>query len=229
MNQQAHQQAHQTASPKIYLVKIPKWLAQKNGILMEMVGEIEFETAKAIKVKLHGISTPTDFCRHCGRKLTHPVSVLYGIGPICGGHFHLPPAPMEEILEAIKEKVEAISYEGFLPKSKVTWEEYHPEPETPAEEPKVPMIEIRKLRFIIDNIHMVEWEIPADGNITQTLVDFLTNQSNYPKDYFPLTASSNIKIEDLGTYQIPVEPEDEDLPEFFAGGVNWGEYPDHEY
>lgn len=98
-------------------IYLKKWIAQEKGVPRELRVEIQRETQKAILVKGHAVATPTSNCRVCGRQLTHPVSVLYGIGPECGQHFHIP--QNEEDVEKIRSMIEAIEFEGWLPKSQV--------------------------------------------------------------------------------------------------------------
>ena len=96
-------------------VYLRQWFARKIGTPRELEVQVTAETDKAYKVKGRAIATPTDTCRHCGRKLTHPVSVLYGIGPECGKHYHIPQE--EQDVERIREMITSIKYEGWIPKS----------------------------------------------------------------------------------------------------------------
>jgi hypothetical protein len=107
-------------------IKVKQWMTRvdKNPVpCREMAGEIVRETAKAVLVKLHGLLQPSDTCLHCGRELTHPVSLLYGIGPVCGKHFHINPlsseAELMEKYEEMKAKMAAVKWEGWLPKSSI--------------------------------------------------------------------------------------------------------------
>jgi hypothetical protein len=87
------------------------------------VREVVRESAKAIFVKLQGYLEPSSTCLHCGRSLTHPVSLLYGIGPVCGGHFHINPCASEEELERryeeMKRQMASVTWEGWLPKGHI--------------------------------------------------------------------------------------------------------------
>lgn len=103
-----------TRQARIY---IKQWFARKIGTPRELQVVIKHETERAYLVKGHALATPTTRCRHCGRRLTHPVSVLYGIGPECGKHYHIPRNP--EDVEAIRKMIEQIEYEGWIPKSAV--------------------------------------------------------------------------------------------------------------
>ena len=114
IRRRAELQPPETRQVRIYL---RQWLARKIGTPRELQVTVERETQKAYLIKGHALATPTTRCRHCGRKLTHPVSVLYGIGPECGRHYHIPSNP--EDVEAIKAMLEAIEYQGWVPKSGV--------------------------------------------------------------------------------------------------------------
>lgn len=96
---------------------------EENPVPMRtMVGYIEKETPKAIFVHLHGQPEPSSTCLHCGRTLTHPVSLEYGIGPICGQHFHIPNVSMETVMEhyeEIRQRLAGVKWSGWLPKSKI--------------------------------------------------------------------------------------------------------------
>ena len=101
-----------TKTVKIY---IRQWFARKIGTPRELQVVIKHETDKAYLVEGNAVATPTNTCRHCGRHLTHPVSVLYGIGPECGKHYHIP--RNSEDVEAIRALLQEIKYEGWIPKS----------------------------------------------------------------------------------------------------------------
>jgi len=93
-----------------------------------MVGEVLEETRGMYKMRLHGRPEPSDYCLHCGRVLNHPVSVLYGIGPKCGEHYHINPLGSEEalreVMEEIKQKLAAVTWEGWIIKSAIeSWDE----------------------------------------------------------------------------------------------------------
>lgn len=98
-------------------IYIKQWFARKIGTPRELQVTIKHETERAYLIKGYALATPTNTCRHCGRRLTHPVSVLYGIGPECGKHYHIPQHP--EDVEAIRKMIEQIEYEGWIPKSAV--------------------------------------------------------------------------------------------------------------
>lgn len=107
-------------------IKVKQWITRVDANPVpcrEMVGLVERETAKAVLVSLHGFLAPSDTCLHCGRELTHPVSLLYGIGPVCGKHFHVNPlssaAELERSYDEMKQKMAAVTWKGWLPKSAI--------------------------------------------------------------------------------------------------------------
>lgn len=111
---------------KEYLIKVRQWLTRKdtNPIPMRtMKAVVLMETNRAMQVRLSGHLTPSSNCNHCGRTLTHPVSLLYGLGPVCGGHFHINPVGSEEELQRrydeMQKKMEKVVWEGWIPKSQV--------------------------------------------------------------------------------------------------------------
>lgn len=84
------------------------------------------ETRGMFMVTCSAVPLASSVCMRCGRKLTHPVSRLYGIGPECGGHAHINPFETEEELYANLEKVTStlsqITWAGWIIKSAI--EEY---------------------------------------------------------------------------------------------------------
>jgi uncharacterized protein YlzI (FlbEa/FlbD family) len=100
-----------------------KW---NNGVPMPfrvMKGLVLRETRGMVYMSCHGVPMKTDSCMACGRRLTHPVSRLYGIGPECGQHYHVNPFSTEEELYAalddIKKKLQEVTWEGWIIKSAV--------------------------------------------------------------------------------------------------------------
>lgn len=89
-----------------------------------MKGKILEETKGMYKMQLTGVWVEgSHTCMRCMRKLTNPISQMYGIGPECGGHFYIAePKSVEEfklMKEEIKAKIEAIKWTGWLPKSAI--------------------------------------------------------------------------------------------------------------
>jgi len=110
-----------------------------------MFGYSTNESDRGIYMVLRGKPEPSNVCLHCGKVLNHPVSVLYGIGPTCGKHFHINPLESEEALkeamESIKAKLNDIVWEGWLPKDHITWEETGKLVELPKEEEEPKKVE----------------------------------------------------------------------------------------
>ena len=107
-------------------ITVRQWLTRKADRpipMRTMEATVLGETAKAVHVKLKGFLAPSSTCNHCGRRLTNKVSLLYGIGPICGGHFHINPLGSEEelneVYEDMKRKMDSVVWQGWIPKSQI--------------------------------------------------------------------------------------------------------------
>lgn len=83
-------------------------------------------TAKGVYMKLRAKPAPSRVCMKCNKTLEHPVSLLYGLGPECGKHFHENPMTdkeLETFYERLKESMKEIRWEGWLPINHITIEE----------------------------------------------------------------------------------------------------------
>lgn len=98
------------------------WNGGKEMPFRIMYGNILEETKTMIKMKLFADITKSDYCIKCGRPLTNEVSKLYGLGPECGQHYYINPLTEEEFekyREAIKNKLNNIIWEGWIPKNAI--------------------------------------------------------------------------------------------------------------
>lgn len=105
-----------------------KWNNDKPMPLTVMRGSIEKETRGMYYMKLNGKAEPTSVCMCCGKKLTNPVSRLYGVGPDCGDRIGLIRIETEqearEKWEEISKYLASISWEGWVIKSAIKeWKE----------------------------------------------------------------------------------------------------------
>lgn len=100
-----------------------KWNDDKPMPLVIMKGYILDETPGMYKMELSATPEPSSVCFHCGRKLTNPVSILYGIGPECGGHYGINPLGSKEALDAemdnIRRKMKQLDWSGWITKSSI--------------------------------------------------------------------------------------------------------------
>lgn len=100
-----------------------KWNQGHPMPMRVMVGTILKETAGMYKMKLWAKPMPASVCMVCGRTLTHPVSLHYGIGPECGKHFHINPYETEEELQAeyehLRDMMANIVWEGWVIKKAI--------------------------------------------------------------------------------------------------------------
>lgn len=93
--------------------------------LRVMRGRVLSETRGMVYMELRACPLKTDFCMKCGKPLTHPVSRLYGLGPECGGHYHINPFNTEEELQAaiqeVRQKLSSVTWTGWIAKSGVEY------------------------------------------------------------------------------------------------------------
>ena len=93
--------------------------------LRVMKGRVLSDTRGMVYMELRACPVQTDFCMKCGKPLTHPVSRLYGLGPECGGHFHINPFNTEEELEAaiqeVRQKLNNVTWTGWIAKSGIEY------------------------------------------------------------------------------------------------------------
>lgn len=126
---------------KTYRFKVGEWARRECSLPTYFVGRVLAESAKAVYVYGRGPSEPMSVCCQCGRKLTHPVSILVGIGPECGGHYWdesvLGPYGMtEEHVERLRQMVRDIRVDGWIPKTQVReMEPTEDEISTPTDHP----------------------------------------------------------------------------------------------
>jgi hypothetical protein len=94
-----------TNKKEIYRIEVRKYMTEKSSPdfdfmmkynndlpmpLRRMYGEILEETKGMYKMRLHArAERNASSCSHCMRELTHPISMIYGIGPICGEHGYM--------------------------------------------------------------------------------------------------------------------------------------------
>lgn len=124
-----------------YIVRVKRWMTQQTtddrfdfmrhwnkNVPMPfrvMRGRVLSETRGMVYMELKACALKTDYCMKCGRPLTHPVSKLYGLGPECGGHYHINPFNTEEELQSaiqeVRHKLNEITWTGWIAKSGVEY------------------------------------------------------------------------------------------------------------
>src|SRR5690606_8138241 len=114
-------------------VRVPVWWAQQHDCATEMVGDIVDETAQAIRFRGRIPAIRRTHCLRCGRELTHPVSLIVGIGPFCAEKLGIDRSryevlPPEDVARLLGE----IVVDLWIPKSVVTIDGQRPQPVAPA-------------------------------------------------------------------------------------------------
>lgn len=94
-----------------------KFNGNKPMPMRTMVGTVDKETRGMLHMKLHGQGLATITCMRCGRNLTHPVSRHYGIGPECMSKLGFV-CDIDDV-DTIKEKLQDVSWEGWVIKSAI--------------------------------------------------------------------------------------------------------------
>lgn len=108
-----------------------KWLTEAGGFHQEynkgvaipmrvMCGQIvkKSSSGRMAYIEVHGKPEPSVKCLHCNRKLTNEVSMLYGIGPVCGQHFYKHPftgTEIEHFISMIRAALKATTWSGWVP------------------------------------------------------------------------------------------------------------------
>ena len=124
-----------------YIVRVKRWMTQQTTDdsfdfmrhwnqnipmpLRVMRGRVLSETRGMLYMELRACPLKTDYCMRCGKPLTHPVSKLYGLGPECGGHYHINPFETEEELQSaiqeVRRKLNEVTWSGWIAKSGVEY------------------------------------------------------------------------------------------------------------
>lgn len=94
-----------------------------------MAGRVMEQTRGMVKMECWGqmFDEIETICFKCGRKLTHPVSKYFGLGPECGSHAYKNPLQTdEELREAVEtnnQYLRSIKWTGWIIKSAITEKE----------------------------------------------------------------------------------------------------------
>jgi hypothetical protein len=92
-----------------------------------MYGEILEETKGMYKMALHArAERDAVHCSHCMRALSHPISKIYGIGPICGEHDYFASdytkskiKDEDQLFKLADAELRKTTWTGWIPKSAI--------------------------------------------------------------------------------------------------------------
>jgi hypothetical protein len=124
-----------------YIIRVKRWMTEQTtndsfdfmrhwnkNIPMPMRvmrGRVLSETRGMLYMELRACPLKTDYCMRCGKPLSHPVSKLYGLGPECGGHYHINPfnteEELQEAIESVRQKLNNVTWTGWIAKSGVEY------------------------------------------------------------------------------------------------------------
>lgn len=117
-------------------VQVPRWFAKQNECPTEMEGRVIAETDHAIRFRGHIPTKPYSVCVRCGRDLTHPVSVIVGIGPECAEHWGIDRSRFESMEPAeLTQILGEMEFDVWIPKSLMHIAGESASPATEASEP----------------------------------------------------------------------------------------------
>lgn len=106
---------------KLYVVK--RFFAKKKETPISFVATAIRETEKAIYLYGHGARHPEGRCLRCGRALTHPGSIVIGIGPECLGSYGARKERLENMTDSDKAYLESLitdqKVDTWFPKSQI--------------------------------------------------------------------------------------------------------------
>jgi len=98
--------------------------AHEKDIATSCVAVVVKETEKALYLYGHGTKDPTGHCVKCGRTLTHPGSIILGIGPECLGDWGARDIVLENLskedIQAMEDVFTSKIIDTWIPKSRIS-------------------------------------------------------------------------------------------------------------
>lgn len=89
-----------------------------------MRGNVINRTEKMYKVDLYAYPTTIEQCLRCGKRITHPISKLYGIGPDCAEYLNIPRYEsrddLDDNMKSLQKEMKKIVWVGYVPMSAIT-------------------------------------------------------------------------------------------------------------
>lgn len=123
---------------KTNLYRITNGFATNAGLPVAFTATTLIETPKAVYVYGHGTMDPMGACARCGRALTHPGSILIGIGPECLKDWGARDSRLNNLSDSdilyLKSLVTDRKVDSWIPKSCIQVSEAAEEEITPPED-----------------------------------------------------------------------------------------------
>lgn len=102
-------------------IRIKATFAAANKIPTSVTASVLKETERAYYLYGHGIKAADGTCMKCGRRLTHPGSIIIGIGPECLGNWDMRDIVLDHLtdddIKRIKAAAEERKIDQWVPKS----------------------------------------------------------------------------------------------------------------
>lgn len=191
--------------------RVSSIIAKDKNIPASFMAMIIKETPKAVLLEGHGIKDPSGICSKCGRKLTHPGSILIGIGPECVGSWTKRQIAFDNMTEEdsnyIKTLIETQTINSWFPKSLIkNWSEIDTSlvyiPESNVKEKvtsnKAEVVKIKKATLF--NAINIKIEFTFDREVLEK-VKTLSKRNYNAKEkvwYAPATFNNIVALKDFG-------------------------------
>lgn len=197
------------------MVEIKPLFAKKSNIPVIFVAKILAQTEKAVYLYGHGTihSKKTGKCCACGRQLTHPVSVILGIGPECGKHYwnwDSIGGYDEKNIEQVMTYLQSMKVDQWIPKSVIKNRYDTNEPITPpadhkmlnqsAENMKPKEKKATQVQYKNSGIAAIKIEFPFDREILNE-IKALPSRKYHPEGKYwtcPVVKENIEKLKELG-------------------------------
>src|SRR5690606_903354 len=99
-------------------IQLPAWFAKEHDLPLELEGQVVSETEKAVQFKGRIPAVRRTHCAICGHELTHPTSLVVGVGPICAERIGIDRSRYESMSpEELLQLLGEIEFKAWIPKS----------------------------------------------------------------------------------------------------------------
>lgn len=146
-------------------IQVPAWYAKEHDLPFELEGEILAQTEKAIHFAGRIPAMRRSHCVLCGRELTHPVSLIVGVGPICAERLGIDRSRYESMsADELLQIIGSIEFKIWIPKSVLGMDGGSISRPVPAPEPPpVPAVDFDRLEAALARAQQPEQPKPESS------------------------------------------------------------------